>query len=446
MDSPQEYSCVLRGNIINKLNFLSSHTPDIKASVNAVGELCSVKPKVKRTTKIMDSPSWLRIRPVRRRSSKYMADDMDSDPDYEQESPGEEKVTIYYREPLENIERRLGIPRKPNQYGAIEGVAIGQWWKTRMECSFSGAHRPTVAGIHPGPDGAYSVALSGGYEGDWDLGNEFTFTGEGGRDLKGTKDKPKNLRTAPQSKDQTLTKGNLALYKSFENGSPVRVIRGYKVKGGFAPPDGYRYDGLYKVTKFWHATGDAGFLIYKYHFTRLENQLPLVDSIESILLFSSIKTKEVLSHGRPKRQRSTRRTSSLSFSADENSEGEDSESGLNKTTTDVEGEGECKDVIDQVTYIEIEESLPMFDKGRFLGFEDASLHSDDVIKVFEEALSFIEEKAFDIATSPVLVNKNIEIIGDEDDDVNDIGSFDEELSKNRRKRQVPRRVVRSSKS
>jgi len=29
---------------------------------------------------------------------------------------------------------------------------------------------------------------------------------KGGRDLRGTADQPKNLRTAPQSKDQTLTR------------------------------------------------------------------------------------------------------------------------------------------------------------------------------------------------------------------------------------------------
>ena len=31
-------------------------------------------------------------------------------------------------------------------------------------------HRPVVAGIHGGPQGAYSIALSGGYEDDVDLG------------------------------------------------------------------------------------------------------------------------------------------------------------------------------------------------------------------------------------------------------------------------------------
>lgn len=39
--------------------------------------------------------------------------------------------------------------------------------------------RPPVAGIHGGEEGAYSIALSGGYEDDIDLGDCFTYTGEG---------------------------------------------------------------------------------------------------------------------------------------------------------------------------------------------------------------------------------------------------------------------------
>lgn len=37
-----------------------------------------------------------------------------------------------------------------------------------------------------------------------DLGTAFTYTGSGGRDLKGTKQQPKNLRTAPQTTHQTF--------------------------------------------------------------------------------------------------------------------------------------------------------------------------------------------------------------------------------------------------
>ena len=58
--------------------------------------------------------------------------------------------------------------------------------------------------------------------------------------------KPKNLRTAPQTKDQELTGVNLSLVTSIETGRPIRVIRGYKSPSIYAPETGYRYDGSLK--------------------------------------------------------------------------------------------------------------------------------------------------------------------------------------------------------
>lgn len=165
--------------------------------------------------------------------------------------------------------------KRENTFGHISGIPVGTTWATRLECSRDGIHRPTVAGIHGSEtDGCYSLALSGGYEDDIDLGDSFTYTGEGGRDLKGTKANPKNLRTAPQSKDQSLTKGNKALTRNVENKRPVRVIRGYKLLGAFAPEEGYRFDGLYTVEKCWQAVGLSGFSVYKFILKRCPNQDP----------------------------------------------------------------------------------------------------------------------------------------------------------------------------
>ncbi|KAI0094919.1 hypothetical protein BDY19DRAFT_982245 [Irpex rosettiformis] len=119
-------------------------------------------------------------------------------------------------------EEPMGVANRtqdPKIFGSIVGVPVGTWWETR----------PWVAGISGGPDGCYSVALSGGYEDDVDLGDGFTYTGSGGRDLKGTKHNPKN--------------------RSLETKKPVRVIRGYKLDSQYAPQEGYRYDGLYTVEK-----------------------------------------------------------------------------------------------------------------------------------------------------------------------------------------------------
>jgi len=198
----------------------------------------------------------------RRKSSRLLAQRKDDKED--NDHPQEEVVSV--------MKSKI---QRVNTFGHIEGVTIGTTWNFRMECSATGIHRPTVAGIHGSEtEGAYSVALSGGYEDDVDLGYSFTFTGEGGRDLTGTKSDPKNLRTAPQSKNQSMTKGNLALARSCETGIPVRVIRGFKCPSIYAPESGYRYDGLYIVKKFWSTVGLSGFEVFKYALFRCPDQDP----------------------------------------------------------------------------------------------------------------------------------------------------------------------------
>lgn len=58
--------------------------------------------------------------------------------------------------------------------------------KNIVQVSEVGVHRPHIAGIHGREtDCAYSIVLSGGYEDDIDNGDEFLYTGSGGRDLSG---------------------------------------------------------------------------------------------------------------------------------------------------------------------------------------------------------------------------------------------------------------------
>ncbi|XP_076055411.1 E3 ubiquitin-protein ligase UHRF1-like [Oratosquilla oratoria] len=164
----------------------------------------------------------------------------------------------------------------PNDHcGPIPGVEVGMLWKFRMQVSEAGVHRPPVGGIH-GRDncGAYSIVLSGGYEDDEDFGDSFTYTGSGGRDLSG------NKRTAEQSCDQLLTRMNRALAlncnvplneeggeaSEWKNGKPVRVVRNFKghKHSKYAPEDGNRYDGIYKVVKYWKEKGKSGFSVWRY--------------------------------------------------------------------------------------------------------------------------------------------------------------------------------------
>ncbi|KAJ2954656.1 hypothetical protein O0L34_g2952 [Tuta absoluta] len=165
-----------------------------------------------------------------------------------------------------------------NHFGPIPGIEVGMRWRFRIQLSESGVHRPPVSGIH-GRDvlGAFSIVLSGGYEDDVDHGYEFTYTGSGGRDLSG------NKRTAGQSCDQTLTRENRALARNcavkevcasgadagdnWRNGKPVRVVRSFKMIKHFpkyAPKEGIRYDGIYKVVKYYPEKGISGYRVWKY--------------------------------------------------------------------------------------------------------------------------------------------------------------------------------------
>lgn len=160
--------------------------------------------------------------------------------------------------------------------GPIPGVEVGMCWIYRVQVSEVGVHRPHIAGIHGREsDCAYSIVLSGGYEDDIDNGDEFMYTGSGGRDLSG------NKRTAEQSCDQTLTRMNKALAlncnamldsvvgataEDWRGGLPVRVVRNFKLAkhSKYAPKEGNRYDGIYKVVKYYPDTGKSGFRVWRY--------------------------------------------------------------------------------------------------------------------------------------------------------------------------------------
>ncbi|XP_051122510.1 E3 ubiquitin-protein ligase ORTHRUS 2-like [Andrographis paniculata] len=148
------------------------------------------------------------------------------------------------------------------------GVLVGDSWEDRMECRQWGAHFPHIAGICGQADhGAQSVALSGGYVDDEDHGDWFLYTGSGGRDLSG------NKRTnSKQSFDQKFESFNEALRISCRQGYPVRVVRSHKEKrSSYAPEEGVRYDGIYRIEKCWRKTGAERFKLCRYLFVRCDN-------------------------------------------------------------------------------------------------------------------------------------------------------------------------------
>ncbi|KAJ2523077.1 hypothetical protein GGI11_001559 [Coemansia sp. RSA 2049] len=166
--------------------------------------------------------------------------------------------------------------------GPIPGVRVGQLWRYRINVSESGIHRPPVAGISgSSTKPAVSIVLAGGYPEDTDCGEEFIYTGSGGYDLSGNKRMAK-----VQTFDQELTRQNRSLAlacaapvdeknggkaNDWKQSSPIRVCRSFKIAKlhpKFAPKEGVRYDGLYRIVKYWKEKGVSGFYVWRYLFRR----------------------------------------------------------------------------------------------------------------------------------------------------------------------------------
>ncbi|KAF9128393.1 ubiquitin-like with PHD and RING finger domains 2 [Mortierella sp. 14UC] len=171
--------------------------------------------------------------------------------------------------------------------GPIPGIPVGTTWAKRIDISYAGVHRPTMAGISGQAEvGAESVAISGGYADDDDMGFEFTYTGAGGN------------QGGKQTRDQELTRANHGLAmtcdcpidtvkggeaKDWRKSRPIRVIRGAHLMNIYAPRAGYRYDGVYKVVKYWPETGKAGFRIWRY-LMRRDDPEPAPWTIQPVVL------------------------------------------------------------------------------------------------------------------------------------------------------------------
>ena len=154
--------------------------------------------------------------------------------------------------------------------GEIPGVQIGQMFESRRNLHDAGVHRGLQQGIGAAGE---SIVLAGGYVDDIDENAIITYTGEGGRDPN----------TGRQIADQTLTRGNLALMKNYQEGNPIRVCRGYTLDSPYAPSTGYRYDGLYRIENCFLETGIDGFKVWRYRLVRIsESEIIHPDQVPTV--------------------------------------------------------------------------------------------------------------------------------------------------------------------
>jgi len=54
------------------------------------------------------------------------------------------------------------------------------------------------------------------------------------------------------------------IQKSVETGCPIRVVRGANADSMYAPPEGYRYDGMYIVKNAYLDKGISGHTVCKF--------------------------------------------------------------------------------------------------------------------------------------------------------------------------------------
>lgn len=143
--------------------------------------------------------------------------------------------------------------------GEIPGYPPGTWFGNRRELASTGVHRENQRGICWIPKGpAESIVVSGGYEDDQDWGDTILYTGMGGS------------KNGIQIRDQGLEYGNLALMRSFEQRTPVRVVRGSRAGSRFSPAHGLRYDGLFRVTDAFYEPGRSGFRVWRFVLTAVD--------------------------------------------------------------------------------------------------------------------------------------------------------------------------------
>ncbi|CAJ0924219.1 unnamed protein product [Ranitomeya imitator] len=79
-------------------------------------------------------------------------------------------------------------------------------------------------------------------------------------------DLPYICRALALNCDAALNDKDGAESKNWRAGKPVRVVRSSKGRriSKYAPEDGNRYDGIYKVVKYWPEIGKCGFLVWRY--------------------------------------------------------------------------------------------------------------------------------------------------------------------------------------
>ncbi len=173
------------------------------------------------------------------------------------------------------MKMRRTLPRKvreppvpPGHFGPVPGVEVGMSWKHRYQLCEAGVHMLPLMPIagRARDRGAQSVVLCGAHAEDHDDGEEFVLTGVRAKEkMLYWPNKGLALNYAAAAG----TGGNPE-EESWRKGKPVRVVRGFKLAqySPFAPGEGFRYDGIYKVVSYWPEERGAAGWVWRFHLKR----------------------------------------------------------------------------------------------------------------------------------------------------------------------------------
>ncbi|KAE9962925.1 hypothetical protein BLS_009874 [Venturia inaequalis] len=167
-------------------------------------------------------------------------------------------------------ERRIGYKFDPyynrpnfNVFGS-NGCTVGDWWPQQIAVVRDGAHGHIMGGIAGTPnEGVWSIVISGGYKGlDQDRGDTILYSGSG----KGSED---NTTDTP-----IVTRATKAMQTAYTLGNPIRVIRSSRSDWRYAPEIGFRYDGLYRISRVLTSTNNNGGAYIRFELRRLNTEPP----------------------------------------------------------------------------------------------------------------------------------------------------------------------------
>ncbi|MCJ1309312.1 hypothetical protein MMC25_002971 [Agyrium rufum] len=152
---------------------------------------------------------------------------LEDDAWYDLEGGKEKNHTGLEREPNKKNTRKVGLEEIGNPTAALKtgclGFEVGSWWIERLGAYRDGIIDYTLKGITADNKRAYAIIMTGLEE------------------LHVKADGTIRYRAPPNDT------GRFRLMENFVSGSPVRVLRTWKLTSPWRPRAGIRYDGLYKV-------------------------------------------------------------------------------------------------------------------------------------------------------------------------------------------------------